>query len=265
MTETGQDATHRPQLPDLRGQVALVTGAAGGIGRGIALRFAAAGAAVVAHYRTGADAARELVGRIEADGGSALALRADLAVEEECHRLVDEAAGWRGRLTALVNNAGVQPVQALEGMSLADWRAVADTNVHSVFACTQAAAAVMREGGGGSVTHVASIEADRPAPLHAHYSASKAAVVMHARSAALEYGAYGIRVNSVSPGLIARPGIEADWPEGVRRWQDAAPARRLGRPEDIGDACVFLASPMASWITGHDLVVDGGVSARPTW
>ncbi|MFG2890109.1 SDR family NAD(P)-dependent oxidoreductase [Streptomyces sp. NPDC048248] len=258
-------AAARRTLPDLTGQVVLVTGAGGGIGGGIAFRFAAAGAAVVAHFRTRGEAARALVARIVESGGSALALGADLAEEAECHRLVRSAADWRGRLTALVNNAGVQPVQALEGMSLADWRAVADTNVHSVFACTQAAAAVMREGGGGSVTHVASIEADRPAPLHAHYSASKAAVVMHARSAALEYGAYGIRVNSVSPGLIARPGIEADWPEGVRRWQDAAPARRLGRPEDIGDACVFLASPMASWITGHDLVVDGGVSARPTW
>ncbi|MFG2828884.1 SDR family NAD(P)-dependent oxidoreductase [Streptomyces sp. NPDC048434] len=265
LTETVPDVTGRPPLPDLRGQVALVTGAAGGLGRGIALRFAAAGAAVVAHYRTGAEAARALVERIEADGGSALALCADLAVEEECHRLVTEAAGWRGRLTALVNNAGVQPTQELAAMSLADWRAVADVNVHSVFACTQAAAAVMRAGAGGSVTHIASIEADRPAPQHAHYCASKAAVVMHARGAALEYGAYGIRVNSVSPGLIGRPGLAEDWPEGVRRWQAAAPAGRLGTPEDVGDACVFLASPMASWITGHDLVVDGGVSARPTW
>ncbi|MGD3110551.1 SDR family NAD(P)-dependent oxidoreductase [Streptomyces sp. YGL11-2] len=249
----------------MAGQVVLVTGAAGGVGRGIALRFAAAGADVVVHYRTGDEAALALVEGIERAGGRALALGADLAVEEECHRLVTEAAGWRGRLTGLVNNAGVQPTQELAGMSLADWRAVADPNVHSVFACTQAAAAVMRAGGGGSVTHIASIEADRPAPRHAHYCASKAAVVMHARAAALEYGPYGIRVNSVSPGLIARPGLADDWPEGVRRWQQAAPTGRLGRPEDVGDACVFLASPMASWITGHDLVVDGGVSARPTW
>ncbi|MFF4604110.1 SDR family NAD(P)-dependent oxidoreductase [Streptomyces sp. NPDC001339] len=269
----------RAGLPDLSGQVVLVTGAAGGIGSGIALRFAAAGAAVVVHHRTGIEAARALVARIEEGGGDALALRADLAVEEECHRLVAEAAGWRGRLTALVNNAGVQPTQELATMSLADWRAVADVNVHSVFACTQAAVAVMREqggqggrgpssrpgAGGGSVTHIASIEADRPAPHHAHYCASKAAVVMHARAAALEYGPYGIRVNSVSPGLIARPGLAEDWPEGVRRWEAAAPTGRLGRPEDVGDACVFLASPMASWITGHELVVDGGVSARPTW
>ncbi|MFJ9588885.1 SDR family NAD(P)-dependent oxidoreductase [Streptomyces acidicola] len=248
----------------LAGQVALVTGAGGGIGRGIALRFAAAGASVALHHRArGVD---DLVAGVRESGGRAIALRADLTDEDACARLVRDAAEWGGgRLTALVNNAGVQPVQALPGMTVADWRSVVDTNLSSVFACTQAAAEVMRASGGGSVTHIASIEAGRPAPLHAHYCAAKAAVVMHARSAALEYGPYGIRVNTVSPGLIDRDGLEKDWPEGIRRWQQAVPTGRLGRPEDVGDACVFLASPMASWITGHDLVVDGGVSARPTW
>ncbi|MFI1729265.1 SDR family NAD(P)-dependent oxidoreductase [Streptomyces acidicola] len=248
----------------LAGQVALVTGAGGGIGPGIALRFAAAGAAVALHHRArGVD---DLVAGVRESGGRAIALRADLTDEDACARLVRDAAEWGGgRLTALVNNAGVQPVQALPGMTVADWRSVVDTNLSSVFACTQTAAEVMRASGGGSVTHIASIEAGRPAPLHAHYCAAKAAVVMHARSAALEYGPYGIRVNTVSPGLIDRDGLEEDWPEGVRRWQQAVPTGRLGRPEDVGDACVFLASPMASWITGHDLVVDGGVSARPTW
>nr|WP_206439680.1 glucose 1-dehydrogenase [Streptomyces scabichelini] len=250
----------------LAGQVALVTGASGGIGRGIALRFAEAGAAVAVHHRTDEEGAREVVALIEDSGGSAIALHADLSVEAECHRLVREAADWGGgTLTALVDNAGVQPVQELPGMTVADWRAVVDTNLSSVFACTQAATEVMREGNGGSITHIASIEATHPAPLHAHYSASKAAVVMHARSAALEYGPYGIRVNTVSPGLIDRAGLAEAWPDGVQRWQQAVPTGRLGRPEDVGDACVFLASPMASWITGHDLVVDGGVSARPTW
>ncbi|GAA3825695.1 SDR family NAD(P)-dependent oxidoreductase [Streptomyces phyllanthi] len=249
----------------LAGQVALVTGAGGGIGRGIALRFAAQGAAVALHHRT--RDVDSLVERVRESGGRAIALRADLTDEDACTRLVHEAAEWGGgRLNALVNNAGVQPTRALPGMTVAQWRAVVDTNLSSVFACTQAAAEVMRTASeGGSVIHIASIEAAHPAPLHAHYSAAKAAVVMHARSAALEYGPYGIRVNTVSPGLIARDGLEEDWPEGVRRWRLAAPTGRLGRPEDIGDACVFLASPMASWITGHDLVVDGGVSARPTW
>ncbi|MFE6282979.1 SDR family NAD(P)-dependent oxidoreductase [Streptomyces sp. NPDC057877] len=254
----------------LRGQVALVTGAGGGIGRGIALRFAGQGAAVALHCRTAVAAAREVASRIGDSGGRAVVLEADLREESACHQLVREAAEWAegagGRLTALVNNAGVQPVQQLPGMTAREWRAVVDTNLTSVFACTQAAAEVMREAGGpGSVTHIASIEATHPAPHHSHYSASKAAIVMHARGAALEYGPYGIRVNTVSPGLVDREGLSEDWPEGVERWQRAVPLGRLGRPEDVADACVFLASPLASWVTGHDLVVDGGVTARPTW
>ncbi|MFF5186520.1 SDR family NAD(P)-dependent oxidoreductase [Streptomyces sp. NPDC000345] len=248
----------------LAGQVALITGAGGGIGRGIALRFAREGAAVALHCRTGAEAAHALAEEI---GDRAVVLPgADLTVEDECRRLVAQAAEWGGgRLDALVNNAGVQPVRQLPGMPAADWRAVVDTNLTSVFACTQAAAEVMREQGGGTVTHIASVEARMPVEGHAHYSASKAAVVMHARAAALEYGPHGIRVNTVSPGLIDRAGLEEAWPEGVRRWREAVAVGRLGRPEDVGDACVFLASRLASWVTGHDLVVDGGVSARPTW
>ncbi|MGW2565430.1 SDR family NAD(P)-dependent oxidoreductase [Streptomyces sp. NPDC001537] len=250
----------------LEGQVALVTGASGGVGRGIALRFAEEGAAVAVHCRTAVEAARAVAARIEELGRRAVVLQGDLTDEDTCRRVVGEAAEWGGGLTALVNNAGVQPVRELPGMTAAEWRAVVDANVSSVFACTQAAAQAMRErGAGGSVTHIASIEARRPAPLHAHYGAAKAAVVMHARSAALEYGAYGIRVNSVSPGLIDREGLADAWPEGVRRWRTAAPLGRLGQPEDVGDACVFLASRLASWVSGHDLVVDGGVSARPTW
>ncbi|MFH9550929.1 SDR family NAD(P)-dependent oxidoreductase [Streptomyces sp. NPDC051445] len=247
----------------LSGRVALITGAGGGVGRGIALRFAQEGAAVALHCRTRTEAARALAEEI---GERAVVLPgADLTVEGECRGLVARAAEWGGgRLDALVNNAGVQPVQALPEMTAADWRAVVDTNLTSVFACTRAAAEVMRERG-GSITHIASVEAGRPAPGHAHYAASKAAVVMHARAAAQEYGAFGIRVNTVSPGLIDREGLAEAWPEGVRRWREAAAVGRLGRPEDVGDACVFLASPLASWITGHDLVVDGGVSARPTW
>lgn len=249
----------------LEGQVALVTGASGGIGRGIALRFAEEGAAVAVHCRTAVEAARAVVARIEELGRRAVVVQGDLTDEDAGRRVVEQAAEWGGGLDALVDNAGVQPTRELPGMTADEWRSVVDANLSSVFVCTQAAAEVMRERGGGSVTHIASIEARQPAPGHAHYSASKAAVVMHARSAALEYGPYGIRVNTVSPGLIDREGLADAWPEGVGRWQAAAPLGRLGRPEDVGDACVFLASRLASWVTGHDLVVDGGVSARPTW
>ncbi|HEX7308293.1 SDR family oxidoreductase [Lentzea sp.] len=225
---------------DLNGRVVLVTGSGGGLGAGIASRFEAAGALVVRHR-----------GRVDGD------------LLHEAERVVSAAFDQHGRLDAVVNNAGVQPVEPLPGMTVEQWKSVVDTNLTAPFAVTQAAVGMLPPG--GSVTHIASIEGTSPAPGHAHYAASKAALIMHARAAALEYGPRGIRVNTVSPGLIARPGIEVDWPSGVARWEAAAPLGRLGTPEDVGDACVFLASELARWITGHDLVVDGGVTARPTW
>lgn len=225
---------------DLSGKVVLVTGTDGPIGNGIALRFEDAGARVVRH-------------RGVEDG--------DLRTSAQ--RVVDDAFAQHGRLDAVVNNAGVQPVEPLPDMTPEQWRFVVDVNLTAPFAVTQAAVAHLPAG--GSVTHIASIEGTHPAPGHAHYAASKAGLIMHARAAALEYGPRGIRVNTVSPGLIARPGIEEQWPEGVARWRAAAPLTRLGTPEDVGDACVFLASDLAKWITGHDLVVDGGVTVRPTW
>jgi NAD(P)-dependent dehydrogenase (short-subunit alcohol dehydrogenase family) len=252
-------------LPRLDGRVVLVTGASGLIGGGVAERFAAAGADVVAHFRHDEKSALALVARIVDAGGRALSVQADLSRESECVRLVETAADWRGGLDALVNNAGIQPVQDLADMTADDWREVYDTNTTSAFACTAAAAPLLAARGGGSITHIASIEGTMATPGHAHYCASKAALIMFARSAALEHGRHGIRVNTVSPGLIDRPGLADDWPDGVRRWSENAPLARLGSPEDIGNACVFLASDAATWISGTNLVVDGGISARPTW
>lgn len=249
-------------LPDLSGTVTLVTGAGGTIGRGIALRFAQAGGAVVVHTRT--TPADPVVAAIRSIGGAAMAVTADLTDEAACDHVIGAAAAWHGRLDAVVNNAGIQPVQPLADLTAGEWRTMLEVNLTSAFLCTQAAATVMR-GRGGSITHIASIEAGHPAPGHAHYSTAKAGLIMHARAAAAEYGRDDIRVNTVSPGLIDRPGLAADWPGGVRRWHAAAPLRRLGTPADVGNACVFLASPMAAWITGQDLVVDGGVTTHPTW
>jgi NAD(P)-dependent dehydrogenase (short-subunit alcohol dehydrogenase family) len=251
-----------PGLPDLSGSVALVTGAGGGIGAGVAARFAAAGAAVVVHHRTSGAGAEAVAAEIVERGGRAVVARADITDPAACEALVAVAVERFGRLDAVVANAGVQPVAALAGMSMDAWREVTDTNMTGTFATVQAAAAVMR---GGSITLVASIEGTRPATGHAHYAASKAGVRMFARSAALEYGPAGIRVNTVSPGLIDRDGLAEAWPDGVASWRRAAPLGRLGEARDVGDACVFLASPMARWITGHDLVVDGGMTVAPAW
>jgi NAD(P)-dependent dehydrogenase (short-subunit alcohol dehydrogenase family) len=250
---------------DLSGTVVVVTGASGGIGGGVARAFAVAGAAVVAQYRNNLTAAAELVEEIERAGGRALAVHADVTDPAACDGLMAAATRGYGRLDAVVAAAGVQPVADLAAMTVPQWREVVEVNLTGAFATVQAAAAVMRASGGGSIVLIASIEGARPAWSHAHYSASKAAVISFTRGAALEYGCDDIRVNTVSPGLIWRDGLAREWPDGVDRWTRAAPLRRLGTGSDVGDACVFLASPMSRWITGHDLVVDGGMSVQPSW
>jgi NAD(P)-dependent dehydrogenase (short-subunit alcohol dehydrogenase family) len=241
---------------DLSGQVVVVTGAAGGIGRGIVRRFADAGASLVLQHHRSTPPASE----------GAVTVQADLTSPSGPAAVIEAGIKAFDRLDALVNCAGVQPVAAFHAISEEEWANMLATNVTAAHRLTQRFAAHVRERGGvGSVVHVASIEGRQPAPGHAHYAASKAALIMHAKAAAIELGSIGVRVNSVSPGLIERDGIVEAWPEGVERWRRAAPLERLGRPEDIGDACVFLCSPLAQWVTGIDLVVDGGVSARPTW
>jgi NAD(P)-dependent dehydrogenase (short-subunit alcohol dehydrogenase family) len=120
-------------------------------------------------------------------------------------------------------------------------------------------------GGGGAVVNIGSIEGLRPAPAHAHYGASKAALSHLTRAAALDLGPHGIRVNLVMPGLIWSPSLEAEWPDGVQRWLQAAPLGRLGRPEDVANACLYLASDAAAFVTGAELAVDGGVLCGPAF
>jgi len=193
-------------------------------------------------------------------------VRADLTASDGPDRVVGAALDAHGRIDALINNAGIQPVCSLAELGDDAWTEMIETNLTAAHRLTARVANRMREqGGGGSIVHIASIEGSTPAVGHAHYSVAKAGLIMHARAAALEYGADGIRVNSVSPGLIDRPGLESDWPEGVARWRAAAPLRRLGTPGDVADACLFLCSDLARWVTGIDLVVDGGVSTRPGW
>jgi NAD(P)-dependent dehydrogenase (short-subunit alcohol dehydrogenase family) len=180
--------------------------------------------------------------------------------------LVASAVEAFGSLDVLVNNAGVQPLATLAEVEDDAWRAMMAVNVDAVHRCTQAFARHRRaEGGGGAVVQIASIEGRTPAAAHGHYATSKAAVRMYARAAAQEYGPQGLRVNTVSPGLIVRAGLERDWPEGVAGYRAAAPLGRLGRAEEVGDACVFRASPRAAFITGAELVVDGGMQTVPGW
>ncbi|NNE96428.1 MAG: SDR family oxidoreductase [Acidimicrobiales bacterium] len=230
---------------DLSGKVAIVTGARAGIGAAIAAVLAEAGADVERH-----------TGRSGERG-------ADLADPGAVDGLISSVVAERGRLDILVNNAALQPVTPFDEIDPDEWKAVVDSGLSSVHFATQAAGRVM--GSGSAVVNIASIEGIQPALSHSHYSTVKAAVIMHTRSAAAALGPAGIRVNCVSPGLIDRDGLAEAWPEGVTRYAEAAPLGRIGTAHDIGRAVAFLVSDLAGWITGSNLVVDGGVLATSTW
>ena len=247
-------------LLDFSNTIAIVTGSGSGLGQSLARRFAEAGANVVVHYRSSAEGARAVVKHIAGLGGQAIAVQGDLTREADAARLVRQTIEAFGRVDVLINNAGLYPRASVLEMTPAQWDKVVDANLRSVFLCTQAAARQMiAQGGGGAIVNITSIEAENPAPDHSHYDAAKGGVLMYTRASAYELAAHGIRVNAVAPGLIWREGIEQAWPEGVARWQKTAPLRRLGLPEDVADACLFLASPASRWITGASLTVDGGV------
>ena len=252
---------HPHQLFDFTGKAALVTGSGSGLGTGIAKRFAQAGAGVVVNYRTSAAGAKAVVAEIEAEGGEAIAVQADVSRKEDVLGLIDRTLEKFGQIDILINNAGIYPLNSLLEMSEEEWDKVINSNLRSTFLCTQAAARIMAEQGGGAIVNISSIEGENPAPMHSHYNAAKGGVLMYTAASAQELGPLGIRVNAVSPGLIWAEGIEQDWPEGVARWQQKAPLTRLGMPSDVADACLFFASPAARWITGANLRVDGGVMA----
>ncbi len=248
------------QLLDFTGKVVLITGASRGIGAGIALRFAEAGAHVAVNFLNREIAAQSVVQRIEQLGRTALAVQADVRARDQVEQMLERIIAELGKLDVLINNAGVDPLAPMQEMTDEQWGEVIETDLRGVFLCTQiAAAGMISHGVSGSIVNIASIEAENPAANHSHYDAAKAGVVMHTRSAARELGPYGIRVNCVSPGLIDSGGLEQEWPDGHSRYIAAAPLGRVGNPADVADACLFLASPAARWITGANLVVDGGV------
>ncbi len=247
-------------LLDLSNRVVIVTGAGAGIGGGIAERFAEAGASVIVHYRENKAGASDVVSRIASRHGRAVTCGADLTATAGAEHLIACAASQLGEPDILVNNAGAYPVASIAEMTEEDWDAVVDANLKSVHLTTRAfARRLMAAGRPGAIVNIASIEASAVAPMHSHYQAAKAGVVMYTRAAAREFGPSGIRVNAVSPGLIWRDGLDAAWPDGVSRYTRAAPLGRLGKVDDVADACLFLASAAARWITGAELVVDGGV------
>jgi 3-oxoacyl-[acyl-carrier protein] reductase len=246
---------------DRRGSVVVVTGASGTIGAGVARRFHEAGASVVLHFHTNAGAAEALAAEL---GERATVHGSDLSTEAGAASLAAAAVAAFGGIDTWVANAGIQPVRPLLEIDEGQLAAMLAAHVGGVHHGLRAAVPHLARTR-GCIINITSIEGIQPAPGHAHYSAAKAAVIAHTRASALELGHLGVRVNAVAPGLIRRDGIEDAWPEGVARWQEAAPLGRLGEADDVADACLFLASPLARWITGTILVVDGGVLTHPTW
>jgi NAD(P)-dependent dehydrogenase (short-subunit alcohol dehydrogenase family) len=247
-------------LFDLSGQVAIVTGGAVNIGRGIVRKLSAAGADVVISYNCSAEPAEDLAAELEAAGGKVLTTCANVRNPEQVRDMVDGAIEAFDRLDILVNNAGIFTVAPQTELTIEDWDAVVDTNLKGLFLCTRAAARHMiARGEGGSIINVASINGAHPGfGGTAHYDASKGGVIAYTRSLADELAPHGIRVNAVGPGLIDSPGLRAHAGDLAERVEKRMPLKRLGAPDDVGNAVLFLASRAADWITGQTLFVDGG-------
>ena len=254
-------------MKELQNKVVLITGADGKLGTGISYEVARAGATVIVRSLVENDQGNKLAENLRELGATVGQVTGDVCSEADAKAMVDDVAQHFGQIDVLVNNAGIQPVTSFADLTVEQWRKVVDVNLNGTFIVSKAVTTHMIDKKvSGSVINIASVEASVPAMNHAHYDASKAGVKMFTRNLALELGRYGIRANSVSPGLIDSDGSLAEsWPAGYNSWMAGVPLQRTANPQDIGRACVFLSSDSASFISGHDLVVDGGMSAVAGW
>jgi L-rhamnose 1-dehydrogenase len=249
-------------MPMLEGKVAVVTGAARGIGRAIALRFAKEGASVVVDHPGEDAAAEEVLSRIRAAGGSAIAVSADVAKADEVSALFQETLSAFGGVDILVNNAGICPFQDWWGMTEELWDRVHAVNLKGAYLCSHAASRIMRDQGrGGRIISLSSISALVGGSFQTHYTPTKAGVRSLMQSLAIVLGPYGITCNSILPGSILTDINRHHYadPEVRRRDESRIPLGRLGEPDDIAGVAAFLASDDARYINGADILVDGGL------
>jgi 3-oxoacyl-[acyl-carrier protein] reductase len=241
------------------GRVALITGSSRGIGRAVALRLARDGVSIVVNYRSNAAAAEAVVDEIAGLGSTAVAVAGDVTEAEAADRLVDAALDRFGRLDILVANAGITRDMLTLRMTDADWAAVVETNLTSVFRCCRAALRPMLRQRSGRIVTISSVIGLAGNAGQANYAAAKAGVVGLTKSLAREFGSRSITVNAVAPGFIETELTGVLSETHRQRALDMIPLGHLGTPADIAEAVAFLASPAARYITGHVLTVDGGM------
>jgi 3-oxoacyl-[acyl-carrier protein] reductase len=249
-------------LFDITGNVAIVTGAASGIGRAIALDLAGLGASVVAADKD-IGGAQEVVKEIESAGGRAIATETDVTDKKDVEQMVQKTIERFGKIDILVNNAGIIARSSVMDIHEEDLDRTFDVNLKGVVLCSQAAARHMIEGKSGKIVNVGSSLSSRASVCNlsgggADYCASKAAVQAITRSLAMELGPCGINVNAVAPGVTNTPMHEGLWEMAAAYYQNSVPLGRLAEPEDIADVVVFLVTDAARYITGQTIHVNGG-------
>ena len=245
----------------LKGKVALVTGGGRGIGQVVARDLARAGAKIAIFSRSGAD---ETVNIIIEEGGDAVSILVDVTVEESVDKGMQVLLDTYGRLDIVFNNAGICLHKSALEASIQEWKDVVDTNLTGEYIVARAAAKVMIDKGiHGSIINMASMSGSivNIPQWQASYNASKAGVIHMTKSLAMEWVEYGIRVNSISPGYIATPMSADEAPELIAQWMPLIPMHRMGKPEELGGAIIFLASEAGGYTTGRDFIIDGGYSS----
>ncbi len=247
-------------------KIAIVTGASSGIGRAIVLALAAAGWHVAYSY-VGDDAGAEETARLAEKYGVRPLFRAcDAGIKADVDAFHDAAYEWAGTPDLLVNNAGIQTEIPLLDLAEDDWDRVIRTNLKGCFLNTQVAARRMREAGkGGAIVNIGSGCNKAAFPLLASYAASKGAIDQFTRSAALELGAFGIRVNCVAPGAIFTERTANEGGDYSANWSRLTPMGRIGTPDDVAGAVLYFASPAAAFVSAQTLYIDGGVFSRAIW
>ncbi|MDI6763947.1 MAG: 3-oxoacyl-[acyl-carrier-protein] reductase [Thermodesulfobacteriota bacterium] len=243
---------------ELAGKVALVTGAAQGIGKAIALLLAKNGAGVVVSD-INLEKAQETANEIQGMGRRSFAIKVNVADLKDVERMVEAIVEQFGRIDILVNNAGITRDRLILRMTEEDWDAVLDVNLKGTFNCTKAAIRYMSKQKSGKIVSIASVSGEMGNPGQANYAASKAGVIGFTKTIAREFAGRGINVNAIAPGYIQTPMTDAVPEKAKEELKRMIPMERLGQPEDVAQAVLFLVSENSSYITGQVLNVNGGI------